>query len=1079
MAIEPSRLVPQDIFQNVWEENMNFLRDKNVFDIDYFAFLWSVVYLDTSSPLLEYIHPSTINFHPTMRSIELGTRFIIETLAHAKEKQNLKLYVEHLQTLYAKHTPACIWFLETLADPSCSWLRQMLLVCIISETREAFANLVISVMFCLARFEREAYAEEENALLQQKDVAMEIVEVKDDEVAVERNARRSKSYIVQVVDALMELIKDAPNYWRNFPQFFLPLRAFASWGSVERQYFMTRNTISQLIDFYLADESPTIKNAQPKSKRIRMGDKASSPNVSFMVDIISTLVRGSATNVHKEFGVPPTQIQDGAIIAISTEDMALLHCPTFYQRIIKEAANIPATIEIVTHLCWENEDTSKTLIEVITSGINHVEYEYFKSYFEVFTALLDVDDSKRKWRVSLAMELYLVVIADNLQFKNATYHSIKFLVDLSTKNADVRSWLFDNKPKFLDSWLLSSNAEAIRSVTEELVHTLIPEVPAVISLENEELIILQEGRQKLQNLYQYLLSLLPRASCYSKGEIEPATKQGEETIMQWKLTSYFRLLKWCVIGQLEKQIFFHYATEFISLFFTIDQYQMECDENKKEATALWYHVLKDSPDNIGIILNHDFYPRRLFDYWISLKGVAKFIEYNNSALPAFYNILLLCSEQEAFRKKLSVADNFAWAIRHMLLSNEYLPVAAVLAELVKKCTEYPEFRTKQIENSILKDKIVHAPKQLVAHLEQLLLTSEDCGTFCEHGGLDLLCQLLERRGETKDRITDEQKAAISILIHVTGFILAQLSRPKQKMTDFVHSWETRNNALFALVQLLDVTLDDLAVNSCYKLIENIVQLDSACLEKLLLYLAQEHEDMFVRVNNPTQQIPKRNRLHLRVHHMIEEGVTDGVKFRYVDTYYHFVYKICNIALNQLGTKQLPTIASLAAMIGIETTRFESMTCMMTSLFTKLFEFDAFKQLPLLDFYVTKILTKDVHLLNKPEVFAFFPKLFAQTQSRLPEGKLQSIISAQSDRVRALENVESADDSVLANYLMTLKAFAVIMTNNSIKNYYTQVNKLLLSKVIEIGSNEQVLTRLNATSEAEVVNSLIRSLKEIK
>jgi len=97
---------------------------------------------------------------------------------------------------------------------------------------------------------------------------MEIVESKEETSVVERNPRRSKSYIVQVIDALMDLINDAPNYWRNFAQFFLPLREFASWGSVERQYFMSRNTISQLIDFYLADESPTIKVLQPAFKQL-------------------------------------------------------------------------------------------------------------------------------------------------------------------------------------------------------------------------------------------------------------------------------------------------------------------------------------------------------------------------------------------------------------------------------------------------------------------------------------------------------------------------------------------------------------------------------------------------------------------------------------------------------------------------------------------------------------------------------------------------------------------------------------------------------------------------------------------
>jgi len=63
-----------------------------------------------------------------------------------------------------------------LADPSCAWLKQMLLVCIISETRESFANLVISVMLCLARFEREIYAEEETALVNQKVKALQQIQ---------------------------------------------------------------------------------------------------------------------------------------------------------------------------------------------------------------------------------------------------------------------------------------------------------------------------------------------------------------------------------------------------------------------------------------------------------------------------------------------------------------------------------------------------------------------------------------------------------------------------------------------------------------------------------------------------------------------------------------------------------------------------------------------------------------------------------------------------------------------------------------------------------------------------------------
>lgn len=47
-GVSPSALVPRPIFNHVWEENMKFLRDKNIFDVDYFSFLWPLVVMKAS-----------------------------------------------------------------------------------------------------------------------------------------------------------------------------------------------------------------------------------------------------------------------------------------------------------------------------------------------------------------------------------------------------------------------------------------------------------------------------------------------------------------------------------------------------------------------------------------------------------------------------------------------------------------------------------------------------------------------------------------------------------------------------------------------------------------------------------------------------------------------------------------------------------------------------------------------------------------------------------------------------------------------------------------------------------------------
>ena len=63
----PSALVPRPIFNHVWEENMKFLRDKNIFDVDYFSFLWPLVQLKPA-PAADQEDAGTHSIHPDSRA---------------------------------------------------------------------------------------------------------------------------------------------------------------------------------------------------------------------------------------------------------------------------------------------------------------------------------------------------------------------------------------------------------------------------------------------------------------------------------------------------------------------------------------------------------------------------------------------------------------------------------------------------------------------------------------------------------------------------------------------------------------------------------------------------------------------------------------------------------------------------------------------------------------------------------------------------------------------------------------------------------------------------------------------------
>jgi hypothetical protein len=165
---DESKVVPQDIFKSIWQENMSFLADKNIFDTDYFSFIWSIV-SQVSVPQ-QVIVPGMVLFFelwvtrveeynsdvydPVKSAIELATRFVFVTLVHSKEKPNMKDYVVQLKALYSMHIPACKWLLSNLELQS---LRQILFHCTATDTRDLLAGLIIHVIQTLIPYDRPLY----------------------------------------------------------------------------------------------------------------------------------------------------------------------------------------------------------------------------------------------------------------------------------------------------------------------------------------------------------------------------------------------------------------------------------------------------------------------------------------------------------------------------------------------------------------------------------------------------------------------------------------------------------------------------------------------------------------------------------------------------------------------------------------------------------------------------------------------------------------------------------------------------------------------------------------------------------
>ena len=135
----PRRLKLQQELQDwIWEDNVQFLRDKLIFDIGYFNFMW------------QFCHsiPKTIGTKHSVNylSIKLAASFLLETLVHSREKPHMKTWMEMLLGGLEKCHAACEWLLDSMGGDDW-WLQQLFIKCPAQPLRQVIVPPVSSQLF--------------------------------------------------------------------------------------------------------------------------------------------------------------------------------------------------------------------------------------------------------------------------------------------------------------------------------------------------------------------------------------------------------------------------------------------------------------------------------------------------------------------------------------------------------------------------------------------------------------------------------------------------------------------------------------------------------------------------------------------------------------------------------------------------------------------------------------------------------------------------------------------------------------------------------------------------------------------
>lgn len=145
-------VLPRYLSNWIWFDNMKFARDRNVFEHNYFNFLWQICanLPRTLNQIPEQIivgggQSSSASFHVSedalaIRTVHLAIAFVLGVLMNSRERPNLSNWTELIRKQFNSSKAACDW-LTHLIDDEETWLKQMLLKCPIEMVRQLFQRL--------------------------------------------------------------------------------------------------------------------------------------------------------------------------------------------------------------------------------------------------------------------------------------------------------------------------------------------------------------------------------------------------------------------------------------------------------------------------------------------------------------------------------------------------------------------------------------------------------------------------------------------------------------------------------------------------------------------------------------------------------------------------------------------------------------------------------------------------------------------------------------------------------------------------------------------------------------------------
>ena len=267
----------------------------------------------------------------------VGAGFGMDVVAHAFHNKTLPELVEVTGDLLNKFPDSASKLIDSLLAENMHRVSSHLLGCIEKTTRASIGNLFFKTLQAVEQSKKEAF-----------------------------------------MLGLLGLIPDAGKNWTRFQQYWELIRDLADSCPSNARFFLDNGAIASMVDFYLGSKSPLL---QPGEVRSDIGNKLFTPNFDALIQTLAILDKYCATNK-----------LEGEYQLSENEKFCLLD-KEFYDKTLKSGYDGKALGKIIAHWSYEDLEHSQMIAQVLLKGLNEIDYEDVKGYYEALEMFLTIEDS--------------------------------------------------------------------------------------------------------------------------------------------------------------------------------------------------------------------------------------------------------------------------------------------------------------------------------------------------------------------------------------------------------------------------------------------------------------------------------------------------------------------------------------------------------------------------------------------------------------------------------------------------------------------------------------------------------------